>query len=101
MRKLLLIDYREKGIAKHQCLEIECNEDIEDKFVVAACHRYVGLNNEMDCVTEFFSCISVKELNSISLKSECLHLPRRTLYVNLEEIKRCVNILNRKKYKNI
>ena len=80
MRKLLLIDYRERGIAKHQCLD----EDIEDRFILAACHRYVGLNNEMDCVTEIFSGMSVKELNEISLKPECLHLPRRILYVNLE-----------------
>lgn len=43
MRKLLLIDYREKGIAKHLCLEIECNADIEDRVVVAVCHRYIGL----------------------------------------------------------
>lgn len=96
MRKLLLIDYRERGIAKHQCLEIKCNEDIEDRFILAACHRYVGLNNEMDCVTEIFSGMSVKELNEISLKPECLHLPRRILYVNLEEIKRCASILNGK-----
>jgi hypothetical protein len=96
MRKLLLIDYREKRIAKHQCLEIECNEDIEDRFVVAACHRYIGLNNEMDCVTEIFSDMSVKELNRISLKPECLHLPRRILYVNLEEITRCASMLNGK-----
>ena len=59
MRKLLLIDYREKRIAKHQCLEIECNEDIEDRFVVAACHRYIGLNNEMDCVSdEYDRCMN-------------------------------------------
>lgn len=96
MRKLLLIDYREKGIAKHQCLEIKCNEDIEDRFVIAACHRYVGLNNEMDCVTEIFSDMSVKELNKIPLKPELLYLPRRILYVNWGEIKRCASALNGK-----
>lgn len=29
MRKLFLVDYRENGISKHQCLETECNKDIE------------------------------------------------------------------------
>ena len=94
MRKLFLVDYRENGISKHQCLETECNKDIEDSSIIAVCHGYVGFGNELDGIAEILSDISAKELNDIASKPEFLYIPRRIVYVNPEELKRCARILN-------
>lgn len=94
MRKLFLVDYRENGKSKHQCLETECNKDIEDSSIVAACHGYIGFGNELDGIAEILSDISAKELNDIASKPESLYIPRRIVYVNPEELKRCARILN-------
>lgn len=93
MKRLFVVDYREKGVSKHQCIELGCEGLVTDAAIVTACHVYVGMNNELDGVIEIFADMSATELEKISLKPEMAFLPMRLLYANVEEIKRCVEIL--------
>ena len=95
-----MIDFKERGISKHQCLEVECNENMLDQDIIMAFHAFVGSNNELDCVMEVLADMSAEELNRISCKPESLFLPRKLLYANVEEIKRCAEILKRGEMKS-
>lgn len=93
MRRLFMVDFREKGVSKHQCLEVACNGSMTDQDLIVACHLYVGIDNELDSVVEVFADMTAQELNEISLKPESLFLPRKLLFANFEEIERCAKIL--------
>lgn len=93
MRRLFVVDYREKGVSKHHCIEFRCEGFATDATIVTACHVYVGMNNELDGVVEIFTDMSATELGKISLKPEIAFLPMRVLYANVEELKRCAEIL--------
>ena len=54
---------------------------------------YVGMNNDLDSVTEVFADMSAKELEEIALTPKILFLPSRHMYVNVEEVNRCAKIL--------
>lgn len=93
MRRLFVVDYRENGVSKHQCFEMSVEGPVTDAAIVTACHAYVGMNNDLDSVSEVFTDMNAKELEKIVLTPELLFLPRRHLYVNAEEMKRCAKIL--------
>jgi len=93
LRRLFVVDYREKGVSKHQCLEFDVEGIATDAALITACHVYVGMNNDPDSVSEVFTDMNAKELEKIVLTPELLFLPRRHLYVNAEEMKRCAKIL--------
>ncbi len=93
MRRVFIVDYREKGISNHQCIEFSIVGSATDAALVTACHAYVGMNNDLDSVTEVFADMSAKELEEIALTPKILFLPSRHLYVNVEEVNRCAKIL--------
>ena len=93
MKRLFVVDYREKGVSKHHCIEFDCVGFATDTAIVTACHVYVGMENELDNVIEVFSDMSATELDKISLSPEIAFLPMRVLYANIEELKRCAEIL--------
>lgn len=93
MRRLFIVDYRENGVSKHQCIEMSVVGSITDAAIVTACHAYVGMNNDLDGVSEVFADMSAKELEEIALTPKILFLPSRHLYVNVEEVNRCAKIL--------
>lgn len=93
MRKVFIVDYREKGISKHKCIEFGIVGSAADAALVTACHAYVGMNNELDCVSEVFTDMSVHELSKIATEPEVAFLTRRALYANASELKRCAEIL--------
>lgn len=93
MRRLFVVDYRENGVAKHQCLEFDVEGIATDAALITACHVYVGMHNNLDSVSEVFADMGAKELEEIALTQKILFLPNRHLYVNAEEIKRCAKIL--------
>lgn len=93
MRRLFVVDYREKGVSKHQCFETSIVGPATDAAIVTACHAYVGIHNDLDSVTEVFADMSAKELEEIALTPKILFLPSRHLYANVEEVNRCAKIL--------
>lgn len=93
MRRLFVVDYRENGVSKHQCIEMDGKELVTDAALVTACHAYVGIHNDLDGVSEVFVGMSAKELEEIALTPKILFLPSRHLYVNVEEVNRCAKIL--------
>ncbi len=93
MRRVFIVDYREEGMSKHQCLEFDIVGHATDAALVTACHAYVGMNNELDCVSEVFTDMGVHELAKIATEPEVAFLTRRALYVNAAEMKRCAEIL--------
>lgn len=93
MRRLLIVDYRENGVSKHQCVEMSVVGSITDAAIVTACHAYVGMNNDLDGVSEIFADMSAKELEEIALTPKMLFLPNRCLFINVEEVNRCAKIL--------
>ena len=93
MKRLFIVDYRENGVSKHQCFETSVVGPATDAAIVTACHDCVGMNNDLDSVTEVFADMSAKELEEIALTPKILFLPSRHLYVNVEEVKRCAQLL--------
>lgn len=93
MRRLFVVDYRENGVSKHQCIEMSAEGLVTDAALVTACHAYVGMDNDLDGVSEVFVDMSAKELEEIALTPKILFLPSRHLYVNVEEVNRCAKIL--------
>ena len=93
MRRLFIVDYRENGISKHQCFEADVVGPTTDAAIVTACHAYVGMNNDLDGVSEVFADMSANELEEIAQTPRRLSLPSRHLYVNVEEVNRCAKIL--------
>lgn len=93
MKRLFVVDYRENGASKHQCIELDGNGIVTDAAIVTACHAYVGMNNDLDGVSEVFVDMNAKELEEIALTPKILFLPSRHLYVNVEEVKRCAQLL--------
>lgn len=93
MKRLFVVDYKENGESKHQCIETEQYGDMTDNEVIAACHAYVGIETELDSVIEVLSYMTAEDLEKIALLPAVLFLPRRPLYVNIEEVQRCAELL--------
>ena len=93
MKKLFMIDYRERGISKHDCIEIGVVGNYKEEYLIAACQSIIGVESELDSIVEVFSDMSAKELNEISMSPEVLALPHKIVYVNVDELKRCSGIL--------
>lgn len=93
MKRLFAVDYRENGVSKHQCIEMSGEGIATEAALITACHAYVGMDNDLDAVTEIFVDMSAEELEEIVLTPKMLFLPNRKLYVNVEKIKRCAQLL--------
>ncbi len=93
MRRLFVVDYRENGVARHQCIELRGHAIVTDVAVITACHAHVGMENDLDGVIEIYADMSAHELEEIALTPKILFLPSRNLYINVEEVKRCSQIL--------
>ena len=93
MRRLFVVDYRENGVPKHQCFETSLVGPVTDAAIVTACHAYVGIHNDLDSVAEVYADMSAEELEEVAQTPKMLFLPHRHLFVNTEEVKRCVRIL--------
>ena len=93
MKRLFIVDYRENGVSKHQCIELDGNGIVTDAAIVTACHAYVGMNNDLDGVSEVFADMNADELEEIAQTPKILFLPNRHLFVNAEEVNRCAKIL--------
>lgn len=93
LKRLFIVDYRENGVSKHQCFETSIVGAATDAAIVTACHVHVGMHNDLDSVIEVFADMSAKELEEIAQTPKILFLPNRHLFVNVEEVKRCVKIL--------
>lgn len=101
MKRLFIVDYRENGLAKHQCLEFIGIGPITDAAIITACHSYIGMHNSLDGVIEVLTDMSANELEKIVLTPEVLYLATRNLYINVEEVKRCVEILKEAQHEEI
>lgn len=92
-KRLFMVDYRKNGISMHECLEITQIGNTEDADMVRSCHVAVGLDVKLDSVIEVYADMTAEELDRIALSPESLTLPRRVLYVDVEEAKRIGELL--------
>lgn len=87
-KRLFMVDYREDGIYKHQCIEVMQEQETTDAEIVQACHIAIGLSCTLDGVIEVLADMTAKELNEIALSPVSIMIPRRVLYINMEEVER-------------
>ena len=92
-KRLFMVDYRKNGISMHECLEITQIGNTEDADMVRSCHVAVGLDVKLDSVIEVYADMTAEELDRIALSPESLTLPRRVLYVDVEEANRIGELL--------
>ena len=95
VRKLYLVDYEENGRDKHQAIErmgISCPTDSE---IVQMIHFYVGKKNRLSSVAEFTTDLSLGEFDRVCDMPEILTIPHRVLYVDMEEIERVKEMMNK------
>lgn len=93
MKRLFIVDYKEKGVCKHQCIAAVQIAQMSDEDIVKFCHFHVGAENELDSVIEVFENMTAAELNEISQTPLVFALRCRPIYVNADELKRCAAIL--------
>ena len=88
-KRLFMVDYREGEQSMHKCVEvIQQGKEIPDAEIVTTLHAFVGIFTALDCVMEVYADMTPGELEAISRHPASLLLPRRPLYVNVEEAKR-------------
>ncbi len=98
MRRLFVVDFDEDGRSLHESIEIyDWTNTCSDKMLVSICHKKVGEHTKLTGVTEITENISLDELSSIMDKPEVLALSKRYLYVDMEELAKSINVLQKER----
>ena len=95
MRKLYLVDYEESGCNMHQAFEGIGTNLPTDKETIQMFHCCIGNENRLSSIAEFTTDLSLDEFKKICDMPEVLMLPHRILYVDMEEIKKVREMMNK------